>query len=371
MMTTELDPVTLSAEELMRMDLHALHQLARMTSGTLSRYRALLGRLLLAIQRREAFTQYGCSSAAHYAVNHLGLPRREAAHLLQVARRLEGLPRLRMLANAGQIDWSKLREVVRVATAETEGEWAELCGVRTYAEIEDLVARSERGEVPPDRPVRVGPRSELRFRFEPEQMAVLERGLQALCQREGRQLSMDEAIELLFAEQLSSRPVDDAELKKVRSESVNDLNWSERVDTSLEPCPGNDQIRIVNPDSRVPSEAQRRRLLRRDGYRCAVPGCENHLWLHLHHLVYYSYGGKTEPENLLTICTRCHKNLHEGRLRIEGSAPHGLRFLTAEGKDIRTERWLEVSFWLDIWCGRLGEEDDEPRYVRAKNALLN
>ena len=33
------------------------------------------------------------------------------------------------------------REVVRVATQETEREWAELCAKRTYAEIKDLVEK--------------------------------------------------------------------------------------------------------------------------------------------------------------------------------------------------------------------------------------
>ncbi len=86
------------------------------------------------------------------------------------------MPYLRRLANHGEIEWSKLREVVRVATQETEREWAELCAKRTYAEIEDLVARSERGEIPEELPPRKGPRSELRCHFDVDQMAVLERG---------------------------------------------------------------------------------------------------------------------------------------------------------------------------------------------------
>jgi len=91
-----------------------------------------------------------------------------------------------MLANEGRINWSKLREIVRVATLETEHQWAELCAQHTYAEIENLVARSQRGEIPAVQPTRTPPRSELRLHFEPDQMAVLERGLQLMCQLNGR-----------------------------------------------------------------------------------------------------------------------------------------------------------------------------------------
>ena len=68
------------------------------------------------------------------------------------------------------------------------------------------------------------------------------------------------------------------------------------------------------------------------------------------------------------MCTRCHKNSHEKRLRVEGTAPHGLRFLTAAGKDVRSERIMEVAFWLDHWCG-WQSRDEIPRRVRARELV--
>ena len=191
----ELDPLSLTLQELLRMEPRDLHQLARKAVGSLSRYRALTGWLLLAIHRNEAYWEYGCNSGVHFGVNQLGLSRKEAVRLLLVARELESLPHLRRLANQGEISWCKLREVVRVATLETERDWAKLCAQRNYAEIEDLVARSQRGEIPVEKPVRVRPRSELRWKFEPDQMAALERGMQSLGQREGRLLTMEKAVE--------------------------------------------------------------------------------------------------------------------------------------------------------------------------------
>ena len=364
----KLDPVSLSLEELLRMQPRILHQLARKAVGSLSRFRVLTGRLLLAIHRSEAYLEHGCSSGIHFAVNHLGLAKKEAVRLVLVARELESLPHLRRQANEGEISWSKLREVVRVATLETERDWAELCAVRTYAEIEDLVARSQRGEIPVERLVRSRPRSEIRWKFDADQMALIERGLQSLSQREGRALAMEEAIEVLFAEHLSGQQPDEELIESLSQEALQDLQWTDLINAETEACPGNDQVEIVNPKSRIPTPAQRRKLLRRDGYCCAVPGCQNSLWLNIHHVIFYADGGLTIGDNLITVCTCCHKNIHEGRLRIEGTAPHGLRFLTAAGKDIRSERILEVAFWLDHWCGWEGPEDGG-QYIRARDSL--
>ena len=95
----ELDPASLTLEEMMQMDSFALDQMARKSTGSLTRYRALLGRLLLAIHRTDAYLEHGCSSGVHYAILQLGLSRKEARVLLLVARELESLPYLRYLAN--------------------------------------------------------------------------------------------------------------------------------------------------------------------------------------------------------------------------------------------------------------------------------
>lgn len=364
----KLDPASLTLDEMLRMDSHALHQLAIKTAGSLTRYRALLGRLLLAIGRTDAARDYGCSSGVHYGVAQLGLSVKKARLLIHVARALEGLPYLRRLANEGRIDWSKLREIIRVATVETERKWAKMCSKRTYAEIEDLVARCRQGEIPPDRTVRMGPRNELRCRFEPEQMAVLERGLQLMCQQAGRAVPVAEAIELLFAEKLSEHPVDEAQLARVRQEATRDLQWTDVVNAETEACPAHDQIEIINPKSRKPTTAQRRKILRRDGHCCAVPGCQNTLWLDVHHLIFYADGGLTVPENLITLCAKCHQNVHDRRLRIVGHAPHGLRFLNRFGQDIRQQRTLDIAYWLDVWCGWRGGSEGR-RYLGARQTL--
>jgi hypothetical protein len=53
----------------------------------------------------------------------------------------------------------------------------------------------------------------------------------------------------------------------------------------------------------------------RDG-GCRVPGCDRSRWLHIHHLVHWTHGGRTDPDNLLALCTVHHRMVHLGLLGI-------------------------------------------------------
>jgi hypothetical protein len=68
-------------------------------------------------------------------------------------------------------------------------------------------------------------------------------------------------------------------------------------------------------------------VIRRDGYRCAVPGCSSRRNLQDHHIVFRSAGGSEAPQNRITLCAfHHHRCLHVGRLRVRGRAPHHLVF---------------------------------------------
>ena len=64
------------------------------------------------------------------------------------------------------------------------------------------------------------------------------------------------------------------------------------------------------------TEAQRRPVLERDGYECRFCGMseEEHKLEHgkglsIHHIIKARNGGSSEPENLITVCTGCHKTI--------------------------------------------------------------
>jgi Domain of unknown function (DUF222)/HNH endonuclease len=61
-------------------------------------------------------------------------------------------------------------------------------------------------------------------------------------------------------------------------------------------------------------------------------------FLHIHHLVHWEPDGPTDPDNLIALCTRCHRDIHAGRLRATGdpTRPDGLTFLDARGRPLPT-----------------------------------
>jgi 5-methylcytosine-specific restriction endonuclease McrA len=63
----------------------------------------------------------------------------------------------------------------------------------------------------------------------------------------------------------------------------------------------------------------REQILLRDRYRCRV--CkkkprdkinkEDEPELQIHHIIWVSWGGKNQMENLVTVCSTCHEKLHK------------------------------------------------------------
>jgi 5-methylcytosine-specific restriction endonuclease McrA len=57
-------------------------------------------------------------------------------------------------------------------------------------------------------------------------------------------------------------------------------------------------------------EDLRQQVLRRDSWRCQ--GCGTMSNLEVHHKVFRSQAGPDSDENLITLCVRCHADIHEG-----------------------------------------------------------
>ena len=227
----EISPVYWTVDDLVAEGRYTVNDLALTSAGTLTSYRVVLGRCLLALGVTGWHDHFGCSSAIHYAVRFLGLGARAAREMRRVANRLDDLPLLRRAGEEGEISWCKLRETVRKATAETEAFWLELCHTRTAAELEVLVSETEFGQVPDTGRARTGRAqlelTELRCQLTPEALQIVERGLQSLCQEAGKMLTMGEALEYLFAERLAEQPLNEEALEKTRREAAKDLQAEE------------------------------------------------------------------------------------------------------------------------------------------------
>jgi hypothetical protein len=87
----------------------------------------------------------------------------------------------------------------------------------------------------------------------------------------------------------------------------------------------------VGRSSRTPPTRLRRALHRRDR-GCRFPGCGARRFLHAHHIVHRTEGGETKLSNLILLCGRHHRLLHEGGYRIERPGDHRFVFLDKAGR---------------------------------------
>jgi hypothetical protein len=88
---------------------------------------------------------------------------------------------------------------------------------------------------------------------------------------------------------------------------------------------------------RCASYAQLRALHKRSDGHCQYPGCTATQVLEAHHIVAYEHGGATELANLILLCGRHHKLLHDHRIRTSGTGEHPV-FTDAAGRAITTNQ---------------------------------
>jgi hypothetical protein len=85
----------------------------------------------------------------------------------------------------------------------------------------------------------------------------------------------------------------------------------------------------VGRKTRAVPAAMRRALDTRDG-GCRFPGCSNARFVDAHHIHHWVDGGETKLDNLVLLCRRHHRAVHELGFRVEREGAE-LRFLRPNG----------------------------------------
>ncbi|MBK7196605.1 MAG: HNH endonuclease [Myxococcales bacterium] len=294
--------------------------------------------------------ELGFATFFEYVERILGYAPGPARERLRVADALAALPKLRAAMTAGDVAYSAARELTRVATVDTEAAWLTAAAKHTVREIEEMVSGRRRGDSPEDPPDPAARLHELRLLLPAAvlgKFTAARRALEAAC---GHPLTDGDLIATLCDGQLAgagshagaSRPMYQIAITRcpdcmrawhdVAGHTI-EISETELAQASCDAellgrVDGDKPARVTKT---IPPRT-RRAVLRRDRGRCVVPGCRNARYVDVHHLVPRAQGGKHTPSKLSALCSAHHKAAHDGRLRIEGTAPGRLRFTHADGR---------------------------------------
>ncbi|HEX7839144.1 MAG TPA: hypothetical protein VF469_16820 [Kofleriaceae bacterium] len=127
-------------------------------------------------------------SALDYLERVLGYAPRTAQDRLRVARALGDLPGLTAALAGGELAFSAVRELTRVATPATEAAWVAAATGKNLRQIEELVADHRPGDHPDDPPDPGARTHVVRFELSAQTFALLRQARTAADDEHGTNL---------------------------------------------------------------------------------------------------------------------------------------------------------------------------------------
>jgi uncharacterized protein DUF222/HNH endonuclease len=308
--------------------------------------------LVAEIDRRGSWADEGQGSCAAWLAWRCALTPRAAREHVRVARRLPELLLTRAAFAHGELSYAKVRALTRVATAENEEELLHLARALTAAQLERAVRAYRRVTTEESRDLQESAYLDVSWepdgslaihgRLAPEDGALLMRALDALRDadwerrrgsaepRPPKQASRAEALvavaDAALAHTGEGRPageryqvvvhVDESALShegaggcELEDGSALSSETARRIACDASVVRNGRKTRAIPP-------AMRRGLRARDR-GCRFPGCENRRFLDAHHVHHWARGGPTRMDNLLLLCRRHHRLVHEGGYRVD------------------------------------------------------
>jgi hypothetical protein len=318
-----------------------LHQRLRGIAKRRAALDAEEARCLREAYETKLWRRFGYAHINEYLERALGYSPQVGVERLRVALALAELPQIEASLADGALPYSAVRELTRVANAETEQAWLYKALGKSLREIEQMVSGRKRGDRPedpanPDLVMRV-----VRLELAPAVFAMFRQVRSAMADEHGGHLDDSAVMEILCRRALEGGECADRPPYQIAF-TVCDAcgrGWQNGAGREIEvPREVIDRARcdaeeIGSLSAEQPERARttvtprvRRQVLARDQHRCTVPGCRSARNLDLHHIEYRQDGGSNEMGNLTIVCSAHHQSLHDGLLTIRGRAPHALTF---------------------------------------------
>ena len=314
-------------------------------------YRFLV--LLREFDLRQGWAEWGSADCADWLNLKCGLSRNTAQEKLRTARAMYDLPQIEAAFKCGDLSYSKVRALSRVATPERETHLLDYALGATAAQVEDYCRRLRNGDrnvSSQDAYRNLGNRSLVRsFRDngagcisvelpredveiimqaldhvssglpEIDGRSIFARGADALVQMARDVLAGNAGSGVAGDQYQVVVHVEESVLKNEGGESDLPAESVRRIccDASIVALVKNDRgqpLSIGRKQRAVPT-AMRRALQARDR-SCCFPGCTHDRWVDAHHIRHWVDGGETSLNNLMLLCTHHHRLVHEGGVQI-------------------------------------------------------
>lgn len=287
------------------------------------------------IMKRQLYRELGYATINQYAMAELGFSKSKTRDFIRLTGQLDKLPAVRKALTSGEVGYTKVREIVSVATPETQDTWLKAArGSRR--ELVHEVKKAKRaakvdpsqGELlPSDKPVVSPQQLPVRFQLDltPEQEARRAALVERLHKLGGvphdrAELILEALAALVESKErgprgpLVSRPPVQIHVHETNGRMTVQVPTGERELSRPEAERMRCDAAICTAGGRntttIPPRV-RREVLARDRHSCRAPGCDRTRFLEVHHVVPRKRGGSNGHENLITLCGACHRFWHE------------------------------------------------------------
>lgn len=368
---------------------------------------ARLLRLIREFDEKECYAEQGFCSCAHWLNFKCGIGMNAAREKVRVAKALADLPKIEASLATGELSYSKVRAMTRIADASNEDYLLMIAKHGTAHHVEKLVSKYRSAKRVQDAAVADEQYRDrelshyydhdgclvIKARMPAEQGALIVKALEMAMEKDfvGDGESKDEPIAARRADALANiaetymnndessgstadryqvvvhvtaEKSDRTDCSDVTAE-ISQIEDGPHVtaETSRRICCDSTVIRLKEDENGEPFSigrrsrsippALRRALRIRDG-GCRFPGCTHTRFVDGHHIVHWADNGETRLDNLILLCRHHHHLVHEGGFTCEKSKDGEIYFRDQRQRPLPTFSELprvasetDLQRWLD------------------------
>jgi hypothetical protein len=354
--------------------------------------------LIRQFDERAGWLKWGHSNCAEWLHWRCDLSMNTAREKVRVAHALKTLPAITTAFSSGELSYSKVRALTRVARVDNEEALLGFALKTTSSRVEEhcrelrcgtVASVNEANRAYACRSLRVHRDSErgtmtITVELPLETGQLIEKALDRA--RDSSASQTPELVEEGWAAQQADALVTVANAylsgNNEPSVSVSDnyqvtvhvdrsalANGDGRASLPIESvkrlCCDGDAVVIVENEEGEPLSVGRKtrtvptaikRALKSRDKGCAFPGCHHTRFVDAHHIRHWSAGGETSLDNLLLLCSRHHRLVHEGGFRIERDYQNHWFFKRPDGRAVpscgyRSQDMIDDDIGSDIESG--------------------